>query len=179
MRSSASVAPEVLPGLGDVLSRQIIEQSQIGTLLIENHIITYANPRCEETFSRPVEELIGMSLADVLPFQCHRTDSCHSPRLGCDLSVFSPIHGVPVKESCRDVEIQTTALHTPDGRKVTVISILDVTDRNRRVERARDTLVEEWRGTFNALSTPIVITRKDGTVARVNRAACELCGLSE
>jgi PAS domain S-box-containing protein len=71
------------------------------------------------------------------------------------------------------------------GKKRAISVVRDITQR-RHAEaeqlRLRDELAQsamEWRQTFDTVLTPILITDRDGTVRRVNRAALEACGLSE
>jgi len=98
--------------------------------------------------------------------------------IGSDLSVFYSLRAVRPDGSIRDLETQTV-WRTIDQRKMAIISIVDVTRRNQRVRKALELMVDEWRRTFDAVNTPIVITRSDGSVVRANRAACELSGLRE
>ncbi len=168
------------PELSESLFRQVIDRSSLGILIAEHGAITYANARCAEIFGRPIEQLVGMSLDQVLPEE-QRREQGDRPRhliLPSELSALRPTFAIRPDGSIRDLEAQT-AVQTVEGHKLAVVSILDVTERNRRVERSLDLLVAEWRGTFDAVNTPIVITRRDGAVIRLNRAACELTGLPE
>lgn len=174
------VFPPQAPGLSESLFRQVIDATSVGILIAEHGAIVYANARCSEIFGRPIEKLAGMSLDQVLPPEQRRERSertQHSIRPS-ELSTLHATFAIRPDGSIRDIEAQTT-VQTIDGHKLAVVSILDVTERNRRVERSLDSLVAEWRGTFDAVNMPIVITRRDGAVIRLNRAACRLTGLPE
>lgn len=97
---------------------------------------------------------------------------------GSHLSVFYSVRCVRPDGSVRDLETQTV-WRVIDDRKVAIISMVDVTRKNERVKHALEMMVDEWRRTFDAVNTPIVITRSNGNVVRANRAACELCGTQE
>lgn len=60
---------------------------------------------------------------------------------------------------------------------------MDVTEQRRAeaekavLQSAMAQTAAEWRATFDAVNTPILIVRPDGTISRVNRCAKELLGL--
>ncbi|HEX3577867.1 MAG TPA: PAS domain S-box protein [Thermoanaerobaculia bacterium] len=72
-----------------------------------------------------------------------------------------------------------------DGEPFLVGTGFDITERRRaEAEQAqlRDAVersAAEWKETFDTVTTPILITGKNGAIVRVNRAALELSGLSE
>jgi PAS domain S-box-containing protein len=71
------------------------------------------------------------------------------------------------------------------GEPFLVGSGFDVTDRRRaeaeqtRLQNAVERSAAEWKETFDTVTTPILITERNGAVVRVNRAALEMSGLSE
>ena len=158
----------------------MVERSLIGTVVVEQQEIIYANSRAAEIFGRPVDELVGMRAEQIVhPDDWQEGNVQLRQRMsGPDLSVFYALRAVRPDGSVRELETQTT-WRTIDSRKMAVISIIDVTRRNKRVEKALEMMVDEWRRTFDAVNTPIIITRSDGSVVRANRAACELCALHE
>jgi len=166
--------------LSNAVFRQIVEHSLIGTVMVEDQRIVYASARCAEIFARPVEELLGMHAGDIVhPDDWKKGNEQLRQRvIGPDLSVFYSLRAVRPDGTVRDLETQTV-WRDIDGRRTAIISIIDVTRRNQRVRKALDMMVDEWRRTFDAVETPIVITRSDGNVVRANRAACELITLRE
>ncbi|HEY6844317.1 MAG TPA: ATP-binding protein [Thermoanaerobaculia bacterium] len=166
--------------LPDTVFRELVENSLIGTLMVEDEQIVYASPRCAEIFARPLETVVGMRVDAIVHPDDWKTGNqqLRQRMIGSDLSVFYSFRAVRPDGSLRDLETQTV-WRTIDGRKTAVISVIDVTRRNERVRKALEIMVDEWRRTFDAVDTPIVITKSDGTVVRANRAACELSGLRE
>lgn len=166
--------------LTDAIFREIVERSLIGTLIVEDQQITYASPRCAEIFARPVDDIAGMRVDEIV----HPDDwkegnqQLRQRMIGSDLSVFYSLRALRPDGSVRDLETQTV-WRAIGGRKTAIISVIDVTRRNQRVRKALEMMVDEWRRTFDAVNTPIVITRNNGSVVRANRAACELSGLRE
>lgn len=70
-----------------------------------------------------------------------------------------------------------------DGDVAGIIAFgMDVTEQRRAeaekaaLQSAMAQTAAEWRATFDAVNTPILIVRPDGTVSRVNRCAKELLG---
>lgn len=178
--AASTLSPFSTDASSDPTFRWIVEQSMIGILVVENEQILYANRRCGEIFGRPVDKLVGLRVDEVAHPDDWREGNNHLQQrtAGTDLSVFYSLRAVLPDGSVRDLETQTV-WRTIDGRKVAIISAVDVTRRNQRVKKALEMMVDEWRRTFDAVSTPIVITRNDGSVVRANRAACELLGRHE
>jgi len=62
---------------------------------------------------------------------------------------------------------------------------VDITERRhaeaeqRRLQDAVERSAAEWKETFDTVTTPILITERSGAIVRVNRAALELCRLTE
>lgn len=71
------------------------------------------------------------------------------------------------------------------GRPFLVATGVDITERRhaeaeqRRLQIEIERSAAEWKETFDTVTTPIVITERNGVIVRVNRAALELSGLSE
>ncbi|MBV8544099.1 MAG: PAS domain S-box protein [Acidobacteria bacterium] len=71
------------------------------------------------------------------------------------------------------------------GEQFLVGTGFDVTERRRaeaeqkRLQSAVERSAAEWKETFDAVTTPILIMESSGAVVRVNRAALELSGLSQ
>ena len=110
----------------------LVEESLVGTFVVENERIVYANPRTAEIFDRPVSQLVGLKLDQVV-HPDDRTDG--NQRLRERASGGSPsapysIRGLRPDGTTRDLETQS-ALRCIDGRNLVVISILDFTERNR------------------------------------------------
>lgn len=83
----------------------------------------------------------------------------------------------------RMIAWRNTDIYDSGGALMGIISFgVDVTDRKRaeeeqmRLQRAMLRSAEEWRLTFDAVNTPILITDSAGVVARANRAARDLAG---
>jgi PAS domain S-box-containing protein len=71
------------------------------------------------------------------------------------------------------------------GQMFMVATGIDITERRhaeaeqRRLQTEIARSEDDWKATFDTVSTPILITERDGTVVRLNRAALELSGFSE
>jgi PAS domain S-box-containing protein len=176
----SSVIPEFSIVLTDKAFRQIVEHSLIGTLIVDDRTIVYASPACEEIFGRSSGELTGIAIDSIIRSDDRKDgDSSLWRRLdAANPSVFYSHRCIRPNGAVRDLETQS-AWRVIDDRAVEVLSIVDVTTRNERVRHAAATMVDEWRRTFDAVNTPIVITKNDGTIVRANRVACELAGLPE
>ncbi|MEK6373863.1 MAG: PAS domain S-box protein [Acidobacteriota bacterium] len=110
----------------------LVEESLVGTFVVENGRIVYANPRTGEIFARPVEQLVGLELDQVV-HPDDRPDGNQRLReraAGGAPSAPYSIRALRPDGTTRDLETQS-ALRTIDGRNVVVISILDFTERNR------------------------------------------------
>lgn len=119
-------------GLNGDVFKEIVEQSLIGTFLVENQKIVYASPRCAEIFGRSIEELIGLSIDQVV-HPDDRKDGNERMRqraAGREVSAPYAIRGLRPDGSIRELETQT-ALRTIGGRQLVMISIIDATERNR------------------------------------------------
>jgi len=71
------------------------------------------------------------------------------------------------------------------GQQFLVSTGVDITERReaeaeqRRLQEEIARSADEWKATFDTVSTPILITERDGAVIRGNRAALELSSLTE
>ncbi len=71
------------------------------------------------------------------------------------------------------------------GQEFMVATGVDITERReaeaeqRRLQDAVERSAAEWKETFDTVTTPILITERSGAIVRVNRAALELCRLTE
>src|ERR1041385_6613001 len=110
----------------------LVEESLVGTFVVENGHIIYANQRTAEIFGRPVAELIGLQL-DRVVHPDDRRDGLQRLReraAGGDLTAPYSIRGLGPDGTIREMETQS-ALRVIDGRSVVVISSLDFTERNQ------------------------------------------------
>jgi PAS domain S-box-containing protein len=55
-----------VPALGESAFKAIVEQSLIGSLLVENQKVVYANQCFAQIFGRLIKELIGLQLDQVI-----------------------------------------------------------------------------------------------------------------
>ena len=113
--------------------RDIVEQSQVGTLLIEHEKIIYANPRSAEIFGRPIDHLIGLPLGQIVHPNDRRsgTERMRQRVEGTPLTPSYSIRGLRPDGTVRDLETQSTMIPI-DGRRVMMISVFDVTEQRRR-----------------------------------------------
>jgi len=71
------------------------------------------------------------------------------------------------------------------GQPFLVATGVDITERRhaeaeqKRLQEAVERSAAEWKETFDTVTTPILITERSGTIVRVNRAALELCRLTD
>jgi PAS domain S-box-containing protein len=88
---------------------------------------------------------------------------------------------VHTEGSVRSAEIAVTAFQH-GGRPAVLIVARDVTERQRaeeereRYQAAIQQAAQEWRETFDAIDSPVVLVDRRGNAARLNRAACQLSG---
>ncbi len=126
-RARAGVAPFEAELFG-----ALVEQSLVGTFVVENEHIVYANPRAAEIFGRPIDALLGLKLDQVV-HPDDRKDGNQRLReraAGGTPSAPYSIRGLRPDGTIRELETQSTVC-TIAGRHVVVISILDFTERNR------------------------------------------------
>lgn len=117
--------------LSSTAFREIVEQSLTGTLLVEDEKIVYANARCAHIFGRSVEELIGLQLDQVVHPDDRRAGNERMPRMaGKALGAPYSIRALRPDGSIRELET-LTGLSTIEGRQFVMISIIDVSERNR------------------------------------------------
>jgi PAS domain S-box-containing protein len=126
----------------DAVFRQIVEQSLIGTFLIEDGRIVYANPRSAEIFGRSVEEMIGLPVDQVMHPDDRRSGSerLHDREAGATMSAPYSIRGLRPDGTSRELETQT-ALRTFGGRRMVMVAITDVTEA-RHTQRVLNQLAE-------------------------------------
>jgi len=124
--------PSVMSAPSASFFTALVDESLVGTFVVEEGRIVYANERAAEIFGRPVRELIGLELDRVV----HPDDRPEGnarlrerARGGSPSAPYS-IRGLRPDGTIRDLETQS-ALRVIDGRGVVVISILDFTERNR------------------------------------------------
>src|SRR4051812_4330474 len=101
-------APRIAP-LGEDLFSALVEQSLVGTFVVESSRIVYANPRASEIFARPVAELLGMQLDQVV-HPDDRKDGNHRLReraSGGTPSAPYSIRGLRPDGTLRDLETQS------------------------------------------------------------------------
>ena len=86
----------------------------------------------------------------------------------------------------RIIAWRNSEIRNSDGEIVGSLSFgADITERIRvereraRLQEALAVVAEEWQRTFDAVNTPILVIHRDGSVVRVNRAACDLSSLEE
>ena len=63
-----------------------------------------------------------------------------------------------------------------EGFAIDITSRKNAEDQRERLQSAVLQTAQQWRNTFDAIDTPILIAAADGTVHRLNRAAAELAG---
>jgi len=117
---------------GSSFFTSLVEESLVGSFVVEDGHIVYANERAADIFGRPVAELIGLALDRVVHPDDRRDGLQRLRERAAGESVTAPysIRGLRPDGTIRDLETQS-ALRTIDGRNVVVISILDFTERNR------------------------------------------------
>ena len=110
----------------------LVEESLVGTFVVENGHIIYANERAAEIFGRPVTELVGLPLDRVVHPDDRKDGNARLRERDAGGNPSAPysIRGLRPDGTIRDLETQA-ALRVIDGRTVVVISILDFTERNR------------------------------------------------
>ena len=114
--------------------REIVEQALFGTLLVENENIIYANPVATEIFGRPVEQLIGLRLDQVVHPNDRRAglERARQRAAGATLTAAYSIRGMRPDGSIRELETQSNMIPI-DGRRVMMISVFDVTEQRRKL----------------------------------------------
>ena len=121
-----------MPAQSESFFTALVEESLVGTFVVENRRIVYANGRAAEIFGRPVNELIGLELDRVVHPDDRRDGNARLRERAGGGNPTAPysIRGLRPDGTIRDLETQS-ALRVIDGRSVVVISILDFTERNR------------------------------------------------
>jgi PAS domain S-box-containing protein len=127
--------------------------------LIERARRTLIPPNNREHVDRKIEEVFETGQAEV---ETH-------VQLGADLKTYV--------FSARRMDIADQQFLVATG--------VDITERRhaeaeqRRLQDAVERSAAEWKETFDTVTTPILITERSGAIVRVNRAALELCGLTD
>ena len=121
-----------MPPRSESFFSALVEESLVGTFVVEEGRIVYANGRAAEIFGRPVGELIGLELDRVVHPDDRRDGNARLRERAGGGNPTAPysIRGLRPDGTIRDLETQA-ALRVIDGRSVVVISILDFTERNR------------------------------------------------
>ena len=125
-------AAGIAPVFRDSVFKEIVEQSLVGSLLVENEKIIYGNPSSARIFGRSIDELIGLQL-DQLVHPNDRREGNERMRqrvAGAELSSPYSIRGLRPDGSVRELETQAR-LVTIDGRRLLMISILDMTEQHQ------------------------------------------------
>ncbi len=119
--------------------RSLVEQSLVGIYILQDGKVRYANPKCEDIFGYPQQELLSLGSVLELIHESDRplveenirrriqgeTDSVHYTVRG------KRKDGLPV-----DFEVHGTLTHI-DGRPAIIGTLLDITERKQMEERLR------------------------------------------
>jgi diguanylate cyclase (GGDEF)-like protein/PAS domain S-box-containing protein len=161
----------------------LLEAAPDAMVIIDWHgHIQLINAQSEKLFGWPREELLGQSLAQLIPERFHARHRGHvggylrhasSRPMGTGLELWA----VRRDGSEFPVEISLSPLETDQGLLVSA-SIRDITAR-KRAEEALRAAEEQFRTAFEEAPIGMVLADLDGRLLQVNRAMCEITGHSE
>ena len=134
----------------------------------------YANPAACALFQRPLTELVGKHLLEVLPSMVPLGTF---PKLVHTIETGEPTdYQVPwFEEDALTGAFEVRGAKLGDGL---VVTIRDVTDRVRAEHRLRDS-EERYRVTQESAAAGMALVAADGRFLQVNRRFCEITGYSE
>lgn len=159
--------------------------SDIISLHAPDSTCSYASPACERVLGYAPDELTGRPVWEFM----HPDDLPLAHEVHARFEERSEQEVVALRWRRKDgsyVWIESTLRRLPgedEPRQVIAIN-RDISERKRAEEaevglrRAVERSAYEWRSTFDAIETPVLLLGFEGRVRRVNRAARDLLGLS-
>ena len=161
--------------------RAMAEQAMVGVYLIQDGVFRYLNPKFEEVFGYPLEEMIGkMGPKDVtLPEDWPTVlENLRKRESGEIDSIHYEFRGLTKEE--KDIELEVYGSRTVfQGKPAVIGTLLDITDRKRAekalVEQARKleqlALFDELTGLFNRRGFLLQAGQQLKTAERLNKVA--------
>ncbi|MFP5364078.1 MAG: putative bifunctional diguanylate cyclase/phosphodiesterase [Thermoleophilia bacterium] len=160
--------------------RALLEAAPDAMVIVNHHShIALVNEQAEKLFGYRRQELIGKSIAELIPprfrsqhrhhHKSYLRDAVARP-MGGDLELF----GLRKDGSEFPVEISLGPIETDEGTMVSS-AIRDITARKRALTELA-TAEELFRGAFDGSPIGMALTDQQGRIIRVNGALCELTG---
>ena len=162
--------------------RALLEAAPDAMVIVNGHgHITLVNAQAERLFGYRRQELVGQSIAELIP-QRYRAQHRHHHKAYLRDAVARPMGGELELYGLRKdgtefpVEISLSPLETDEGTMVSS-AIRDITARKMALTELA-TAEELFRGAFDGSPMGMALTDADGRIVRVNAALCELTGHS-
>jgi PAS domain S-box-containing protein len=148
-------------------------------------VFSYASPACERLLGYQAAELVGHAVWGFL----HPDDLAHAHEVHDRFKQHSLQEVVALRwrhKNGSHVWLESTLrrLSEHDEQRQVIAINRDITERKRAeqaelsLRQALERSAYEWRSTFDAIESPIVLLGFEGRVRRINRASKELLGLS-
>ncbi len=156
--------------------RTLVESMSEGIVQVDTHnIVRYANDCAAEITGTAPSDIIGRDIGDLFD---GRLRDLFVTEWGPDASSRT-VTELNHSGISRWIEVVRSPIVDASGLVIGSIAVLnDITER-RRFEHQLQMSEREWRETFDAIPSPLVIVDAEGIVHRANRAARELAGNRE
>ncbi|MEW6208441.1 MAG: PAS domain S-box protein [Acidobacteriota bacterium] len=160
--------------------RNLFESANDAIIIFEpkDEIILEANSRACEFYGLSRDELVGMSLKSFSRDVVRGEQFVYQTLRDRSRTGFETVH---TRRDGSPIHLMVNGSVIEYGGRVAILSInRDITDRKQveaeqaALQAALQSAVIEWRQTFDAIRSPIVILDSRGVVRRLNRAAKEM-----
>jgi len=158
--------------------RTLIEKANDGITIIQDGIITYANPRLAEMYGGTLEKIIGTPFSDyIYPDELPKLVERYKRRMAGEylISIYETIL-VKKDKSKLFVELNANII-TYEKKIADFVIVRDITERKRAEELLRQS-EEKYRTLFEESKDVVFISTPEGRFLDINPAGVELFGYS-
>ncbi|GEM_PF-886218 len=162
--------------------RNLFESANDAIIIFEprDETILEANSRACDFYGFSKDELVGMSLKSFSRDVVRGEQFIYQTLRDRSRTGFETVH---IRRDGSPIHLMVNGSVIEYGGRVAILSInRDISDRKQveaeqaALQTALQSAVIEWRQTFDAIRSPIVILDSRGTVKRLNRVAKEMIG---
>ena len=152
--------------------RRLVEQNLTGIYIVQGDVVEYANPKVAEVFGYPQDELLGMSVFDLVAEEDHDLlrENIDKRESGEVEELNYTVTGVRKNGKRFELEVHSGRIDY-EGESALIGTLVDV-DEYEAYERER----EEYRELFETVGDPMYVLDDEGYVEKTNRAMAEMLG---
>ena len=163
------------------LFHSIVENALTGIVIIDDSFsIIYANEKFFKLSGYSHKEIIGNDFRQFVDKKNRAmvVDRYTRRQKGEKVDSQYEIKVVGKRGNYRDIELSSTVIDNPDGKKVTVVQLLDITEK-KKAEQELKKREKKYRSIFNNISDFIYIHDMDGKFIETNYQSIGDAGFDE